>query len=86
MMLPRMETLRLRVIAQKGIHHKPCAEAEACDEGVQLAFNHEFGIEVAEAEKLHFDVAYLLLQQICQGYTTGNRPWPRILSIRPIVP
>ena len=60
-MLPLKEALKLCVVAQKGIHHKPRAEAEAGDEGVQLAFVNEFGMGVAEAEEPRFDLAHLLL-------------------------
>ena len=60
-MLSLKEALRLHVIAQKGIQHKPHAETGAYDEGVQLAFNQEFDIGVAEAEELRFDLAHLLL-------------------------
>ena len=49
--LPLQESLKLSVIAQEGVHHKPCAEAEAGDEGVQLGFAHELGVGVAEAKK-----------------------------------
>lgn len=34
MILPLKEALEQRVVAQKRIHHKPCAEAEAGDEGI----------------------------------------------------
>lgn len=34
LMLPFQKALERRVVAQEGIHHKPCAEAEAGDEGV----------------------------------------------------
>ena len=50
-MLPLKKALKRRVVAQKCIHHKPCAEAEAGDEGVQLGFAHEFGVGVAEAKE-----------------------------------
>ena len=50
-MLPLKKALKRRVVAQEGIHHKPCAEAEAGDEGVQLGFAHELGVCVAEAEE-----------------------------------
>ena len=50
-MLPLKKALKRRVVAQKGIQHKPCAEAEAGDEGVYLGFAHELGGGVAEAEK-----------------------------------
>ena len=36
---------------EEGIHHKPRAEAEAVDEGIQLGFAHELGVGIAEAEK-----------------------------------
>ena len=46
-----LKSFKWRVVAQEGIQHKPCAEAEAGDEGVQLAFAHELGVGVAEAEE-----------------------------------
>ena len=46
-----LKSFKWRVVAQEGIQHKPCAEAEAGDEGVQFAFAHELGVGVAEAEK-----------------------------------
>ena len=49
--LSLQEALERRFVAQKGIHDKPCAEAEAGDEGIQLTFAHELGVGVAEAEK-----------------------------------
>ena len=49
--LPLQEALKRRFVAQEGIHHKACAEAEAGDKGVQLTFAHELGVGVAEAEK-----------------------------------
>ena len=49
-MLPLKKALVRGVITQKRIHHKPCAKAEAGDEGIQLVFTHELGLSVAEAE------------------------------------
>ena len=49
-MLPLKKALKWCVIAQEGIHHKPCAKAEAGDEGIQLVFTHELGLGVAESE------------------------------------
>ena len=51
MILSLQEALKRGVVAQEGVHHKPCAEAEAGDEGIQLALAHELGVSVAEAEK-----------------------------------
>lgn len=51
LLLPLKEALKWGVVAQKRVHHKPRAEAEAGDEGVQLAFAHELGVGVAEAEE-----------------------------------
>ena len=50
-MLPLKKALVRGVITQKRIHHKPCAKAEAGDEGVQLGFAHELGVGVTEAEE-----------------------------------
>ena len=44
LMLPRKKALVRGVITQKRIHHKPCAKAEAGDEGIQLVFTHELGL------------------------------------------
>ena len=63
-MLPFQKALERRVVAQEGIHHKPCAEAEAGDEGVQLGFAHEFGVDVTEAEKQSFVFASELLGEL----------------------
>ena len=52
------------VIAQKCIHHKPCAEAEAGDESVQLGFAHEFGVGVAEAKEQRLVFAGELLGEL----------------------
>jgi len=52
------------VIAQKCIHHEPCAEAEAGDEGVQLGFAHELGVGVAEAEEQRLVFAGELLGEL----------------------
>ena len=60
-MLPFQKALERRVVAQEGIHHKPCAEAEAGDEGVQFAFAHELGVGVAEAEEQRLVLAGELL-------------------------
>lgn len=60
-MLPLKKALKRRVVAQKGIQHKPCAEAEAGDEGVQFAFAHELGVGVAEAEEQRLVLAGELL-------------------------
>ena len=49
-MLPLKKALERGVIAKEGIHHKPCAKAEAGDEGIQLVFTHELGLGVAESE------------------------------------
>ena len=45
------KAIKRDVFTQKCIHHKPGAEAEAGDEGVQFGFAHELGVGVAEAEK-----------------------------------
>ena len=47
LILSIQEALERGVIAQKCFHHKPCAEAEAGDEGVQLGFAHKLGVGVA---------------------------------------
>lgn len=60
-MLPLKKALKRRVVAQKGIQHKPFAEAEAGDEGVQFAFAHELGVGVAEAEEQRLVLAGKLL-------------------------
>ena len=44
LMLPLKKTLVRGVITQKRIHHKPCAKAEAGDEGIQLGFANELGL------------------------------------------
>ena len=49
--LSLQEALEWRFVAQEGVHHKPSIEAEAGDEGIQLAFAHGLGVGVAEAEK-----------------------------------
>ena len=49
---------------QKRIHHKPCAEAEAGDEGVQLGFAHEFGVDVTEAEEQRLVLSGELLGEL----------------------
>ena len=49
-MLPLKKVLERGVVAQECIHHKPCAKAEAGNEGIQLGFAHEFGLGVAESE------------------------------------
>ena len=49
-MLALKKALKRRVVAQKRIHHKPRAEAEAGDEGIQLVFTHELVLSVAESE------------------------------------
>ncbi len=51
LLLPLQKALERGVIAQKRIHHKTRAEAEAVDEGVQLAFAHKLCVGVAEAEE-----------------------------------
>ena len=63
-MLPLKKALKRRVVAQKCIHHKPCAETEAGDEGVQLGFAHELGIGVAEAEEQRLVFAGELLGEL----------------------
>ena len=63
-MLPLKKALKRRVVAQKGIHHEPCAEAEAGDESIQLGFAHELGVGVAEAEKQSFVFASELLGEL----------------------
>ena len=63
-MLPLKEALKLCVVAQKSIQHKPCAEAEAGDEGIQLGFAHELGVGVAEAEKQRLVFAGELLGEL----------------------
>ena len=63
-MLPFQKALERRVVAQKGIQHKPCAEAEAGDEGVQLGFAHELGVGVAEAEEQRLVFAGELLGEL----------------------
>lgn len=50
-MLPLKKALERGVTAQKGIHHEPCTQAEAGDEGAQLGFAHELCVGVAEAKK-----------------------------------
>ena len=49
--LSLQEALKRGFVAQEGIHHKAGTEAEAGDEGVQLAFAHELGVGVEEAEE-----------------------------------
>ena len=63
-MLPFQKALERRVVDQEGIHHKPCAEVEAGDEGVQFGFAHELGAGVAEAEKQSFVFASELLGEL----------------------
>ena len=63
-MLPLKKALKRRVVAQKGIHLEPCAEAEAGDESIQLGFSHELGVGVAEAEKQSFVFASELLGEL----------------------
>ena len=63
-MLPLKKALKRRVVAQKGIQHKPCAEAEAGDEGAQFAFAHELGVGVAEAEEQRLVFAGELLGEL----------------------
>ena len=63
-MLPLKEALKLCVVAQKSIQHKPCAEAEAGDEGIQLGFAHELGVGVAEVEKQRLVFAGELLGEL----------------------
>ena len=58
------QALKRRVVAQKGIHHEPCAEAEAGDESIQLGFAHELGVGVAEAEKQRLVFAGELLGEL----------------------
>lgn len=64
LILPLQKALKRRVVAQKGIHHKPCAETEAGDEGVQLGFAHELGVGVAEAEEQRLVFAGELLGEL----------------------
>lgn len=63
-MLPFQKALERRVVAQEGIHHEPCAEAEAGDESIHLGFAHELGVGVAEAEKQSFVFASELLGEL----------------------
>ena len=49
-MLLLKKALKRRIVAKKGVQHKPCAQAEAGDEGIQLVFTHELGLGVAESE------------------------------------
>lgn len=62
--LSRQEALKRGVVAQECIHHKPCAEAEAGDEGVQLGFAHEFGVDVTEAEEQRLVLSGELLGEL----------------------
>ena len=62
--LSRQEALKRGVVAQECIHHKPCAETEAGDEGVQLGFAHELGVGVAEAEEQRLVFAGELLGEL----------------------
>ena len=61
---PLQKALERGVIAQKRIHHKTRAEAEAVDEGVQLAFAHKLCVGVAEAEKQRLVVTGELLSEL----------------------
>lgn len=56
--------LRTVVSHLESIHHKPCAEAEAGDEGVQLGFAHEFGVDVTEAEEQRLVLSGELLGEL----------------------
>ena len=64
LILPLQKALKRRVVAQKDIHHKPCAEVEAGDEGVQFGFAHELGVGVAEAEEQRLVFAGELLGEL----------------------
>ena len=64
LILPLQKAVKRRIVAQKRIQHKPCAEAEAGDEGVQLGFAHELGVGVAEAEEQRLIFAGELLGEL----------------------
>ena len=64
LILPLQKALKRRVVAQKGVQHKPRAEAEAVDEGVQLAFAHKLCVGVAEAEEQSLVFAGELLGEL----------------------
>ena len=64
--LSLQKALKLRVVAQEGVHHKPRSEAETGDEGVEFAFTHELGVGVAEAEKQLLALTGELLREFLQ--------------------
>ena len=64
LMLPLQKALKRGVVAKKGVQHKPCAEAEAGDEGIQLRFAHEFCVGIAEAEEQSLVFAGELLGEL----------------------